>query len=154
MLGKYNMNVNKKVKDLRKKNGYTQEQLAELLNMKTSTYSQMERSGKIPIHTAIDLADIFKMDVKDLLMVDDSAENANPEEQGKIDEILIIDNPPTDLTGLKLPTIPLVEEPVEEKFLLSNREENAIIMLRNLSSSDREEIYRLIKLFHDKKFKK
>lgn len=151
MSGKYNMNVNKRVKELRKKNGYTQSQMAELLGKKISTYSQMERTGKIPIHIIVQLSEILKVEVTDILGVEDK--EANVSEVTEAANPLIFDSVNSGAINLNAPPT-ILFEPVEERLTLTNREENAIIMLRNLSVADREEIYRQIKIFHDKKFKK
>ncbi len=148
MLGNYNMDVNKRVKELRKKNRYTQEKIAEMLGMKTSTYSQMERSGKIPIHIIMQLAEIFKVEISEILyekMADDT-------QAPQVDETLIVDDPKNGTTKAKTPTSPIEES--YDKLTLSNREENLVIMIRNLYPADKEEIYRMVKVFHDKKHKK
>ena len=150
MSGKYNMNVNKKVKELRKKNGFTQSQMAELLGKKISTYSQMERTGKIPIHIIVQLAEILKVEVTDILGVENK--EANVGAVTETENPLILDSVNSGTISFNSPTILL--DPIEERLTLTNREENAIIMLRNLSVSDREEIYKQIKIYHDKKFKK
>lgn len=136
---KYNMEINKKVKELRKKRGYIQQQIAEILGMKTSTYSQMERSGKIPVQIILKLADVFNVEAIEIMV---------PENSG-----LMID--PSNKPFAKLAQDAVKSEDFfEEKLVLTNREENAIIMLRNLSAEDREKIYNDIKLYHDKKFKR
>ncbi len=135
----YDYNINKKVKVLRKRKGYTQESLAKLLDMKTSTYSQMERMGRIPTQTVLKLADIFEVDAMEIL---------NPE-----NEVLFIK--PKTSGYIKMEQQPIdTEKFFPEKIALTNREENAIIMLRNLTAEDRENVYNSIKVFHDKKFKK
>lgn len=136
---KYNMEINKKVKELRKKRGYIQQQIAEILGMKTSTYSQMERSGKIPVQIILKLADVFNVEAIEIM---------DPENSG-----LMID--PSNKPFAKLAQDAVKSEDFfEEKLVLTNREENAIIMLRNLSAEDREKIYNDIKLYHDKEFKR
>ena len=59
--------INKRVTYYRKKAHLTQAETAVLLEMKSSTYSQMEREGDISAQRIIKLADIFKIDVKMLL---------------------------------------------------------------------------------------
>ena len=136
---KYNMEINKKVKELRKKRGYIQQQIAEILGMKTSTYSQMERSGKIPVQIILKLADVFNVEAIEIM---------DPENSGLMIE-------PSNKSFAKLAQDAVKSEDFfEEKLVLTNREENAIIMLRNLSAEDREKIYNDIKLYHDKKFKR
>ncbi len=136
---RYNMEINKKVKELRKKRGYTQQRIAEILGMKTSTYSQMERSGKIPVQIILKLADLFNVEAIEIM----DPENSE----------LIIE--PSNKSYVRLAQETVKDEDFfEEKLILTNREENAIIMLRNLSAEDREAVYNDIKLYHDKKFKK
>lgn len=148
MLGNYNMDVNKRVKELRKENRYTQEKIAEMLAMKTSTYSQMERSGKIPIHIIMQLAEIFKVEISEILYGKKEDDTQAPQ----VDETFIADDPQNGTIGVKTPTSPIEES--YDKITLSNREENLVIMIRNLYPADKEEIYRMVKVFHDKKHKK
>ena len=56
--------INERVVKIRKKHGFSQENLADKLNMKLSTYSQMERSGKIPCEVLVEIAEVFKMDIR------------------------------------------------------------------------------------------
>ncbi len=56
--------INKRVLEMRKKCGFTQEQLANKMGMRASTYSQMERSGKIPCEVLVEIADVFEIDVR------------------------------------------------------------------------------------------
>lgn len=51
-----------KLKELRKKKGFTQKQIAEQLNITISFYSQIENKKKrLYYDTAIKIADIFNM---------------------------------------------------------------------------------------------
>lgn len=59
--------INKRVLKYRKKSGMLQIDVAQALNMKLSTYSQMERLGDISAERIRKLADIFKIDVRVLL---------------------------------------------------------------------------------------
>ncbi len=148
---KYDKELNKKVKELRRKNGYTQEQLAEILDMKTSTYSQMERLGKIPINVLVRLSEVFKMELIDLLDSENNGEVANSISESE--KGIVFDSSNPSVIGLSQPPT-IIAEPQVERISLTNREENAIIMLRNLSYANREEVYGLIKELHDKKYKK
>jgi len=69
-----------------------------------------------------------------------------------VDETFIADDPQNGTIGVKTPTSPIEES--YDKITLSNREENLVIMIRNLYPADKEEIYRMVKVFHDKKHKK
>ena len=65
-----NLEINKRVVYYRKKARLKQTEVAELMGMKCSTYSQMEREGDISAERIIKLADIFKIDVRCLLYED------------------------------------------------------------------------------------
>ena len=58
---------NKRIALIRKNKNLTQHQVAEFLNLKDSTYSQMERSGKISCEILISLSKLFDIDVKEIL---------------------------------------------------------------------------------------
>lgn len=62
--------INQRVKKLRKQNKYSQKNIGNLLGMKTSTYSQMEREGNFNGDELVLLADFFKVDVKTFLYDD------------------------------------------------------------------------------------
>lgn len=62
------INLPKKIKQLREKNGFSQEYMADKLNMSRPTYMQIEKSGReLTISEAEKLASIFSMSLKDLL---------------------------------------------------------------------------------------
>ncbi len=61
------LEINRRVKAERIRKGYTQEKLAFALNFKTSTYSQMERTGNISAEALIEIADVLNVDIIDLL---------------------------------------------------------------------------------------
>ena len=63
--------INKRVAKYRKKCRMKQFEVAELLDMKVSTYSQMERLGDISAERIRKLAEIFNIDVKKLLYGED-----------------------------------------------------------------------------------
>ncbi len=51
--------INKRIREVRKANGYSQEEFARYLGMKTSTYSQMERRGNISCDILLKICEIF-----------------------------------------------------------------------------------------------
>ena len=53
--------INKRIASIRRLNGYTQSQIADLLGMKASTYSQMERVGKVPTSVILKFSELFKV---------------------------------------------------------------------------------------------
>ena len=66
------LEINKRVKAERIKQCYTQEKFAFLLNMNTTTYSQMERSGNISAKTLITIARILNVDIRYFLYGDET----------------------------------------------------------------------------------
>lgn len=57
-----------KIKQLRKKHGYSQEIVAILLNMEQNTYSRLERGEtKIDIERLLLIARLYKISIHDLL---------------------------------------------------------------------------------------
>ena len=62
-----NLEVNKRIKMIRKLLGMKQSDVAEKLGKVSSTYSQCEREGKISCGMIISLAEIFNVDVRTLL---------------------------------------------------------------------------------------
>ena len=53
--------INQNVASCRKLVGLKQSDVAEKLNLKTSTYSQMERKGNITAEMIVRLAELFKI---------------------------------------------------------------------------------------------
>ena len=62
-----NLEVNKRVRMMRKLMGLSQREIAEMLGKKSSTYSQCERGGQITCGMIISLAEILCVDVRTLL---------------------------------------------------------------------------------------
>ena len=60
-------NINSRIRKWRKQRGLTQTQMAKQLGMKSSTYSQCERVGKITCDQIISISEILKLDVGTLL---------------------------------------------------------------------------------------
>lgn len=65
--------INQRITKYRKFRGYTQAQMAEMLGMKGSTYSQCERMGKISCEQIISISPILHLDVRVLLYGEDFA---------------------------------------------------------------------------------
>ena len=59
--------INERIREYRKKRKMTQEEVGEALGMKCSTYSQMERKGKITVEIARKIAEILEVD-PDIIM--------------------------------------------------------------------------------------
>lgn len=57
-------NITNQIKTLRKQNGYTQQQVADLVNISRSAYSQYEMGIKQPtVDTLYKLADLYKCSI-------------------------------------------------------------------------------------------
>ena len=122
--------INHNVASCRKLAELKQSDVAELLNIKTSTYSQMERKGNITGDMILKLAELFKVHPNVLLYGTEYVE-----EEKKDEENLVLSEPFT----------PPVPEPTSSSItVLTNSEENIIKIIRNLSKSDRDEVYSFI----------
>ena len=114
--------INQRIRSQRKKLQYTQYQVAKMLSMKESTYSQMERKGNITCEILIKLCDILNTDALTLLY----GEKEQPKESKKTEEI-----------EKNFSTIPmLVAQNLYENF--------AVIAMRSLPSKKKQEIYEFV----------
>lgn len=115
------MTINERIRHFRKRLKYTQADVAKMLDMKISTYSQMERKGNITCETLIKLTDILKTDALTLLYGENYEEsNVNSKE---------ITAEPVDLSWVQ----PLVADDVYEKA--------AVIAMRSFSHEKKQELY-------------
>ncbi len=105
--------INKRVVLYRKSKGYTQSQMANLLNMKCNTYSQMERSGNITCDRIVEIAKILNVDVKILLYGEIENKSIKPYEKTKLNRYY-------------------------HSSKLTDSEKYLIIVLRNLSKQKRD----------------
>lgn len=122
--------INQRIKESREKLGLKQYQVARQLDMKESTYSQMERSGKISSEKVVELSKILKVSTDYLLTGDDSI----------------------DFSPLENGNSVLREESIFEKepeIILSQNEISIITILRNFPKNVREEVIDYI----EKKYK-
>ena len=127
------LEVNARIRALRKKHKFTQAELGKMLGYKTSTYSQIERKGNIDTELLKNLCEVFNVDVKYLLF-------------GEVPEPKIITPEP--------PKPPQPEIIVGYKFVnetLSVMEMDFIKQLRHLKMEDISEIGDIInKKLHKK----
>ena len=114
--------INQRVKKQRKELFLSQADVAQMLGMKTSTYSQMERMGNITCETLLKLTEILKVDVLKLLYGEDMPKK----------EMKDINEFKADIDGVGM----IVAQDVYEKF--------AVIAMRNLSQPLKQEIYEFI----------
>lgn len=117
--------INERIIIARKLGNLTQAEVAERLDMKSSTYSQMERQGKISSDMILKLAKI--LDVKPMYLLCGETNN----------ELL------------KEPDVfPKKEQ--NSSFVLSRQEENIIKIMRNLKKDARKEAYDFLqKLYNE-----
>ena len=116
--------INKRVNKVRKSKKLTQEDLAQKLGYKTSTYSQMERSGKIPCEMLVKIAEILETDVRYFLYGEDYPNK---------EKIIIVRSKPR------------VEEPktVETEEFRDEEERYLILTYRNLRPKEKQAAYSL-----------
>lgn len=113
--------INQRIKDAREKLGLKQYQVAQLLDMKESTYSQMERSGKINSERIVELSKILNVST----------------------DYLLTGETPLDFSPLDNSNSVLKEEPFyesEPQITLSQNEISIITILRNFPKNVREEV--------------
>ena len=136
-----NETINQRVAKCRKLADLNQAEAAEKLGMKTSTYSQMERKGKISAERLLKLAQILYGD----------AYMPFPEEtqQVSVSKPVVADDN-TLLASQPITEPVTVPENIVSNSILTNTEENIIKIYRNLSKEDRAEV----KAFILDKFKK
>ena len=118
--------INKRVTKYRKMAHLTQKQVAELMGMKNSSYSQMERVGDISAERIVKLAEIFEINVGFLLYGE---------------KIELSDNmnvPQTDV--VVLPKLPFGREYVS----LKNKDKSIISIIQNLPLKQQKYICNLL----------
>ena len=131
--------INQNVASCRKLAELKQSDVAEKLNIKISTYSQMERKGNITADMILKLAELFKVHPNVLLYGTD------------------YDETQTDSEGnlkFREPITPPIPEPSSSSITVhTNSEENIIKIIRNLSKSDRDDVYAFIEAKYKKRRK-
>lgn len=124
--------INKRVQKCRKLANLSQSETAERMGIKCSTYSQMERQGRISGERLLQLAEIFGVD-SNYLLTGHSTSNVPVVELIKEPEV-------------KKPTVLKQEHfsPEYPQLILTKNEENYIKILRNLSKEDHREVVELL----------
>lgn len=128
-----NSTVNQRIKEARKKKNYSQEQVGELISMKCSTYSQMERKGSISVDKALLLADVLDADPF-YIIFGETKENLfdfTPTSP----EILTVNEPENFINQIKKG---------QEELILTNSERNIIKNLRLLKDIDKADVIKYI----------
>lgn len=117
--------LNDRIAECRNKSGKNQTEVAEMLGIKCSTYSQMERKGIVSAERLFKLAKIFG--VTPCYLYDGN----EPCRQNETDSIM----PQTENTmpTLNSPEIPFYKKDV---FIITKKEENLIKILRELKGTE------------------
>lgn len=119
--------INKRITMYRKLLGLSQLKTAELMNMKSSTYSQMEREGSITCDRLLQLAEIFDVSPQYLL-----CGTSEPKSDVLREDNIFVDKPQKPL------------------LVLSKKEENFIKILRFLSKDDKKEVIEFLETKYNK----
>ncbi len=130
--------VNQRIAKCRKRAGLRQEDMAEKLNIKPTTYSQMERNGNITAERLFAMAEIFGVTPCTLYYGKELCNKENP------------------LSVKEVPTLALNQSaphtPEKKIFIPSKKEESLLSLLRNFSKEDAAKIYDLAgKLYQESK---
>ena len=116
--------INKRIKYYRKRNGYTQEELAKAIGMKSSTYAQAEREGIITCDFLLRVADALKVHPEILLL-------------GKKQiKVVVAKRKRSEQT--KMP------DPNKVEMDLSLKEKNIVMILRQFNQEQRNAVYEFI----------
>ncbi|MEE1075325.1 MAG: helix-turn-helix domain-containing protein [Acutalibacteraceae bacterium] len=134
-----NETINQRIFYYRKLAGITQAEAAEQMGMKLSTYSQMERKGKITTDKLLKIAKILNVN-SDILLNGSKAvhnsENVAPVET----EAKVSDTPAKSNNVLKSPVITIPDD----TYIPTNRELSTMQMIHNLPKHVQEEIFTFI----------
>lgn len=125
--------INQRIALYRKMANLNQTEVAEKMGMKCSTYSQMERKGKITTERLTELAKIFGVTPEMLLY--DNNENQKLDFSG-------IETSESTLNQDNFPIKSSAYGPAP--FIVTHKEENIIKIIRNLPKPDYDEVVSFI----------
>ncbi len=124
--------TNEQIIKYRKLANLTQTEVAEKLNIKCSTYSQMERQGNVTADRLFQLADIFGVTPCQLY---------NGVEPCK-KNIAVSSTTTEQHNSILREPEPVI--PVKEIFVFTRKEQNIIKIIRNLSKSNYDKVMQII----------
>ena len=127
--------INRRIAQYRKLAQFSQEELAELMDMKPSTYSQMERRGNIDCVRLLRIAKILKADILELLFGEEKAK----ELRKYYAKLAILSGEVLPIGGEPLPKPEPKPEPPD--INLTVRDKNHISVIHNLSAEDKTRVY-------------
>lgn len=134
--------VNERIKMYRKEKKLTQGELAKIIGIKTSTYSQMEREGNITVDMALKIAEALGVDPNLIVYGEETKADGELEistvkptqfvlhSSGKLAQTLYGDAPqPEDK-----------KDEIDLPFTLSNTEKNVITAYHYLTKPEQKEV--------------
>ncbi len=122
--------VNERIIKCRKLANLTQTDMAEKLNIKCSTYSQMERKGIVSAERLFEMSKIFGVSPCHLYYGTEPCK-----------EEILASLPETPVSVLKQPE-PIV--PKKEIFVVTKKEENLLKIIRNFSKANYDKTIKFI----------
>lgn len=130
--------VNQRIRKYRKLFNLTQRDMAERLEIKEATYSQMERKGTIAVDTVLKIAEILNIHPDNLIY-----ENPAPNKNNGISEENPFGIPPQKRYTLSEPQI-FGGNTEYHKPSISQKAKNAITILLNLPKPAQDEVIEFI----------
>lgn len=124
--------VNERIIKYRKLANLTQTEMAEKLNIKCSTYSQLERKGIVSADRLFQLAEIFGVTPCQLYKGEEPCKNTTPESSAPTD---------SETSVLKQPES---VKPEKEVFVATRKEQNIIKLIRNFSKPNYDKVMQII----------
>ncbi|OOF78613.1 transcriptional regulator [Rodentibacter caecimuris] len=125
------MNVNEKIRMVREINHWSQEEMAEKMNMSTNGYAKIERGEtKLSLHKLEQIANIFNIDVLELMNMDGKG-------------VLFLMNENANNTNYYGNNENLTAEIEKLKLIITHKDE--ILVQKNEEISALKEIIRLLK---------
>ncbi|OOF85864.1 transcriptional regulator [Rodentibacter ratti] len=125
------MNVNEKIRMVREINHWSQEEMAEKMNMSTNGYAKIERGEtKLSLHKLEQIANIFNIDVLELMNMDGKG-------------VLFLMNENASNTNYYGNNESLTAEIEKLKLIITHKDE--ILAQKNEEISALKEIIRLLK---------
>lgn len=129
--------INQRIFHIRRLSGYTQADMAKMLNMKLSTYAQAERKGKISTELVVKIAELLDVDVGYLIT---GCKNKK-ETETMSTQVSPVKPPDPNIT----PKYPK-EESLRHLLSSINLSDDLLTALQHISKSKRFALYKLIVL--------
>ena len=118
------IHINERLRELRIKSGYTQSQIAKILNIDRSTYSYYEIGKTMPdVSSLLTLAKVFNISISELL-----ADESNPKMMKRLSD-----------SGIKMDYI-TGKKNASHIYELSNTEQELVGIFRTCSERQQKEI--------------